>query len=134
MNRRCKTYAAYKAIKILLTKEEFLAWAVPAIEKFLEKYPGESPSIDRYPDPDGHYRFGNIRIISARLNELTRRIFGKNAHLLPAKQKQTLLAQLISKQADNLELSFDDVSFVCKNVLEHKRQEAVLAPPADFNL
>jgi len=126
MNTRCGKLAGYKAIKILCTREEFLAWAVPAIETFLQEHPGETPSIDRHPDPDGHYQLGNMRIISLEVNKITRRYFGKNAHLLPTREKQTLLGQFNSKQYDLLELTVDELKFVFKGVLERICQESVM--------
>lgn len=58
---------SYANVRLLMTKEEFINWAVPAIETFIYQYPTDTPSIDRI-DADGNYSVNNIRIIGLKLN------------------------------------------------------------------
>jgi hypothetical protein len=55
-------HSGYKDIKIEMTRDAFMAWCVPEINKFYSQYPNERPSLDRI-DNRGNYCFGNIRII-----------------------------------------------------------------------
>ena len=64
--------ACYEGIEVRMTREEFMGWAVPAIEAFLKRSPDEVPSLDRI-DPDGHYELSNLRIVSKRFNILRSR-------------------------------------------------------------
>jgi len=79
MNRRVKNYPSYvrKKIKVLMTREEFIAWACVEFQKFLNINNFSSPSIDRI-NPDGHYEISNIRVLS--LEENTTRMFLSNAY------------------------------------------------------
>lgn len=67
MNRRAENrdgdHPSYKNVRVLMSQQEFLSWAVPAIRDFCRSNPDCVPSIDRI-NPDGNYAFGNIRIIS----------------------------------------------------------------------
>lgn len=60
-----------------MDKEEFIQWAMPLVEEFEIRYPSEVASVDRI-DPDGHYEFSNMRIISMRENSLRSRLFMKH--------------------------------------------------------
>lgn len=74
MNRRCNNSPYYVNVEIKMSKEEFMTWAVPEIDKFIKKNPLDIPSIDRI-DLDGHYELNNIRVISKKLNAIRSRFF-----------------------------------------------------------
>jgi len=67
INRRAEdkegTRPSYTQIKNLLTKEEFVKWAVPELNKWVEKFNLSSASVDRI-NPDKHYELGNLQILS----------------------------------------------------------------------
>jgi hypothetical protein len=67
-------YKMYKGIECRISQYEFIEWAKVEIYKFKQLYPYDIPSVDRI-DPDGHYEFGNIRIISLAHNSLRSRYF-----------------------------------------------------------
>lgn len=73
MNRRAGNAdgrnPSYAAVRVLMTRDQFLAWAVPAIRTFMGMFPGVSPSVDRV-DPHGDYELSNLRIISRQDNLL----------------------------------------------------------------
>jgi len=66
MNQRCGSDKpkdrAYKNINICMTREEWMSWAVPEIEKFMRDNPSSTPSVDRK-DSSKHYELSNLRII-----------------------------------------------------------------------
>lgn len=64
--------AAYKHVRVRMSKEEFLAWAVPAFAAFVKEHPGLRPSIDRK-DSAGDYTLSNIQISDLGRNSATRR-------------------------------------------------------------
>lgn len=57
----------YVGVDVCFEREEFLEWAAPQIQKFWQDHPDDTPSLDRI-DSDGHYEFGNVRIVSLRRN------------------------------------------------------------------
>ena len=61
---------SYANVKLLMTEQEFLEWAVPQYEKFITKNPDESPCVSRSGDA-GNYEIGNIQITSTRYNRET---------------------------------------------------------------
>ena len=68
----------YKDIKILVTREEFLGWAVPVLEDWIKTKTIETASLDRIEDTD-HYILGRMQIISKSQN--TRKCSkNKNVH------------------------------------------------------
>jgi len=54
---------AYTNVKLRMTLDEFLAWAVPRYEAFIAEHPDESPVCARSGD-SGDYEIGNIEIVS----------------------------------------------------------------------
>lgn len=58
---------AYSNVKVKMTMEEWLAWAVPRYEKFVRDHPNESPSVSRFGD-NGDYELTNIEIITFVIN------------------------------------------------------------------
>ena len=54
---------AYANVKLRMSLDEFLAWAVPRYEAFVAEYPNERPVCARRGDL-GDYEIGNIEIIS----------------------------------------------------------------------
>lgn len=59
-----------------MTREEFVAWCIPAIRRWWSRHPKGRPSVDRI-RTGGHYEIGNIRILDVVLNS-RRRDFNKN--------------------------------------------------------
>lgn len=45
-----------------MTRDQFMAWAVPAYTTWLSDNPGKQPSVDRI-ESSGHYVLGNLRIV-----------------------------------------------------------------------
>ena len=62
----------YANVKLLISREDFIAWAEHELVHFRRIHSGKQASIDRI-DDDGHYELGNIRIISFRENKLKQR-------------------------------------------------------------
>jgi hypothetical protein len=70
---RSGRHKSYESIKVQISRDDFLRWAVPAITAFKTAHPYELASIDRI-NPDGDYAAGNIRILPYRENSrLSRR-------------------------------------------------------------
>lgn len=67
INRRAEdkegTRPSYKSVRNLLTKEEFLTWAVTELNKWSKKYNLSAASVDRI-NPEKHYEIGNLQILS----------------------------------------------------------------------
>lgn len=61
-HRKC-----YASVEVRMTREEFMAWAVPAYEEWFRDRPGVTPSVDRI-DSKGHYEPGNIRLLPVQDN------------------------------------------------------------------
>jgi len=57
----------YTDVKLLMTEEEWLTWAVPKFEGFQADHPAKSPCVSRLEDM-GHYELNNIEIISTDEN------------------------------------------------------------------
>lgn len=64
----------YRDIEVKVDRDAFCEWAIPRIVQFNREHPDESPSVDRI-DPDGHYEFTNMRIITWKDNALRSRYF-----------------------------------------------------------
>lgn len=67
----------YINVEVRMTKEEWLAWAVPQYEKWFKERPGVTPSINRI-DGKGHYEIGNLELVSSYDNGC---MGLRNAHL-----------------------------------------------------
>jgi hypothetical protein len=52
----------YAGIQLRMTRDEYLAWAVPAYTEWLAANPGKVASIDRIRS-EGHYEIGNLQIL-----------------------------------------------------------------------
>ena len=52
----------YTHVRLLMTRAEFLEWAIPAYRHWFATQKGIRPSIDRI-DSHGHYQLSNIRLI-----------------------------------------------------------------------
>lgn len=67
INRRAEdkegTRPSYRQVRNLLTKEDFLKWAIPELNKWSEKHNLSSASVDRI-NPEKHYELGNLQILS----------------------------------------------------------------------
>lgn len=57
----------YAKVEVRMTREEFMAWAVPRFERWAAEHPDVRPSIDRRKN-DGHYELANIRIVALSVN------------------------------------------------------------------
>lgn len=73
----------YKGIEIRMTREEFVAWAIPAYERWFKEHGepkdiGDVPSVDRI-KPEGHYEIGNLRLLTVRDNAKLARTVNTNA-------------------------------------------------------
>jgi hypothetical protein len=93
----------YANVKLLMTRSEFMTWAVPQYEEFMKHNPDVMPSIDRI-DSSDHYRMGNLRVVSISDN-------AKGSS--PVK-----LMQLLSRESDESEWAgklCDVVVFLCKS-------------------
>lgn len=77
-NNRDGKSPAYANVECRITREEFLAWAIPAFQKWIAENPDELGSVDRI-DVEGHYELSNLRVISRRENGRLNRIH-KNVH------------------------------------------------------
>jgi len=76
---------SYEYTEVRMTQAEFLAWAIPAYQEYLEQHPEsflpeetkDTASLDRI-DPKGHYEIGNLQVISmgenARLSNQHRNV------------------------------------------------------------
>lgn len=53
---------SYADVLVLMTRNEFLNWAIPEYKKWMRNNPNMTPSLDRI-DPSKHYSINNIRII-----------------------------------------------------------------------
>lgn len=58
---------AYANVQLLITKDVWLAWAIPEYERFQANHPDMSPCVSRFEDT-GHYELDNIEIISVAEN------------------------------------------------------------------
>lgn len=67
IKRRVKHSEHYYHVQIRMTRDEFLAWAVPRFERWMSEHPDITPSIDRK-DPRGHYELSNLRLLSLAEN------------------------------------------------------------------
>lgn len=63
MNRKARNddglHPTYAAVEVRMTRDQFLAWAVPAFEAWMAQNPGKSPAVGRIGHV-GHYELGNI--------------------------------------------------------------------------
>lgn len=57
----------YTNVKIKMTMEEWLTWAIPKYQRFIAKHPNESPSVSRFGDK-GDYELSNLEIITLLQN------------------------------------------------------------------
>lgn len=57
----------YANIEVRMTRDEFIAWAIPQYEAWFRDRPNEIPSIDRI-DSKGHYEIVNLRLIERIAN------------------------------------------------------------------
>lgn len=64
---------AYIGVQLLMAREEFMEWAIPAYAEFLQNNPGVPPTLDRI-DPKGHYVIGNLRVVSKVVNSRRGRV------------------------------------------------------------
>jgi hypothetical protein len=62
----------YVAVELRMGIDEWLEWAVPRYELFIQQNPEVSPAAAR-PGDLGHYEIGNMEIISAAQNSSQRR-------------------------------------------------------------
>jgi len=65
MNTRVRNKSEYAHVEIRITREEFIAWAVPLLDAWDWRH--GSPSVDRV-KVKGHYELANMQIISRNEN------------------------------------------------------------------
>lgn len=71
----------YATVEVRMTRDEFLAWAIPAYTEWYRTHPAENPSIDRI-ESDKHYESGNLQLLTLSENSLkTKRL--KNVYAPP---------------------------------------------------
>lgn len=73
----------YENVQVRMTREEFMAWAVPKYREWFaahpsRKGPDNKPTIDRI-DTLGHYELGNIQLISFAANLAKKATVNTNA-------------------------------------------------------
>ena len=111
VSHRCGSDGSYKNIELKMTKEEFYDFITPLIEKFLDQYPDETPSLDRI-DPKGHYEKNNIQIIEWKKNLTKSSVFlqrmGVNKKS-PHSEKIKALSQIVIGQCEVLDLNPSDM-------------------------
>jgi hypothetical protein len=73
---KCGTEPAYAKVKLKMTLDEWLEWAVPEYTNFNKKYPNLSPNVSRKGDK-GHYEIGNIDIVPVKVNQDNRKMIGQ---------------------------------------------------------
>src|SRR6266508_2864785 len=71
----------YLNVEVLMSREEFMAWAIPEYERWFLEHPGVTPSVDRI-DNARHYEAGNLRLIP-RVENIVRSSHFKNRNAPP---------------------------------------------------
>lgn len=62
----------YQNVKLLITREEFMSWAIPQLEKWQKEHGSLSDAtLDRI--TDGNYQLGNLQLITKGENTLKRK-------------------------------------------------------------
>lgn len=120
MVRRCgnKTSRdpAYANVKVIFTKEAWLAWAVPRYEKFAEDHPTESPSVSRKEDC-GDYEIGNVEIAPMSDNRVRQKakllMHADGTKLCGGKCKQVKLATDFNRNRTRPD-GYDHICRVCR--------------------
>lgn len=68
----------YEHVRVEMTRDEFIGFAVPAYTEWMSEHPGLCPSIDRI-DSEGPYSLANIRVIergeNSRLQKRHKNVF-----------------------------------------------------------
>jgi hypothetical protein len=120
INSRVNFSPDYRHVKVLMSQLEFFRWALPRIKEFCEKYPNETPSIDRI-DPRGNYEIENIQILSRREN-LSKQFDDKPEHRefmrRTAKEKFAKPVKII--MTDGTEKIFDSAEDADRAFGKHK--------------
>jgi hypothetical protein len=104
---------AYKDVKLKMTLEEWLNWAIPQYEAFDRQYPDISPSVSRHGDK-GHYEIGNLSIEPFYKNRISQ---NKACRLKPdgtkicTRCKEAKDARDFCKRAG----SFDGLTYWCRS-------------------
>lgn len=78
MKHRVSNDPYYTDIKLLLTKDEFISWVIPELQKWVLEKDITEASIDRV-DPKGHYAVGNLQLLTMDENRAKAR-HHKNFH------------------------------------------------------
>ncbi len=94
-------HASYKDVKVLMTRDAFMAWAVPEIERFNASHPNDRPSLDRI-DNRLDYAFGNIRIISWNEHRRLKKLVRWQQYMDYLQAHPDKLAAFVSKRAAQL--------------------------------
>jgi hypothetical protein len=62
INARVREQDSYKHVRVSMTRDEYLSWAIPEFKFWMSLHPGLVPSLDRI-DPMRNYEVGNLRIL-----------------------------------------------------------------------
>lgn len=118
MRERCEGNYFKHGIKVMMTSDEFVEWATPLIEEFQTLYPGDKPSIDRI-DPNGHYEFGNIRIISLKKNIIRSRFLHKAIGIdldSPFEERLATAAYVVKSLSENTQITLAELFEAANNL------------------
>lgn len=66
----------YVAVELRMTKQEFVAWAVPRYRRWFKQHPGVVAFIDRR-DNFGHYEIPNLRLVTRLVSTRNKRHRGR---------------------------------------------------------
>jgi hypothetical protein len=77
---RCRNDPHYSDVQVLLTRKEFIRWAVPRLTRWLATR-SERPTVDRK-DGAGHYELSNLRLAS-RADNNRNQARNRNLHAPP---------------------------------------------------
>lgn len=64
---RAGYFPTYAWVEVRMTRDEFLAWAIPRYARWFRNHPGVTPFLDRV-DTAGHYELANLRLATAKRN------------------------------------------------------------------
>ena len=69
-------HPTYHWVEVRFTRDEFLAWAIPAYRRWFKAHPGILACIDRE-NNKGHYEIGNLRLVTLADSNRNRHHAGK---------------------------------------------------------
>lgn len=119
MNSRAMNHSGYHPsyanVCVSMTRDEFLAWAIPLLRVWMLDNPEVTPTVDRIRDSEG-YAIGNIQIISGPENTRKRpnnhNVHAPDGMAWCAKCKGFLDKGMFHKDSTR---KFNGLSIICKN-------------------